>query len=184
MTTALTRALSPRSTTLDDARPWVRYYACQALGRRQTHVTCARIEALLRDEAGQVRVAAVEALSAFKLPQAQQALRRAAEGGDPDMQRAALIGLGLSRGPEVLPVLLKAAAASDASTRLVALSALTESAPEAALPTLTSAATDPDANVASAALAQRRLVQHGSVAQGRQAQRCRSKDRRAAATDR
>ena len=51
---------------LDDARPWVRYSACQALGRRQTHVTCARIEALLRDEAGQVRVAAVEALSAFK----------------------------------------------------------------------------------------------------------------------
>ncbi len=137
---------------LDDARAWVRYYACQALGRRQAHATCARLEALLHDDAGQVRVAAVEALSAFKLPQAQQALRRTAEGTDPDMQRAALIGLGLSRGPEALPVLLKAAADTDASTRLVALSALTESAADAALPALITAATDADENVASAAL--------------------------------
>ena len=140
---------------LNDSSAWVRYYACQALGRLEVESAAeAIVKRLAEDDAGQVRVAAIEALSHFQSASAQYALQHAAKAADPDIQRAALIGLGLSERPEVTPMLLEAVGDSDPSTRLVALSALAGHAvrqPEA-LSALTRATKDSDENVRAAAL--------------------------------
>jgi HEAT repeat protein len=137
---------------LRDGDPWVRYYACQSLGKLRVESAATAIVALLGDEAGQARVAAVEALSHFSSPAALAALRDAAVGVDPDARRAALIGLGISRRPEAHPILLEAAASADPATRLVAISALADTDSPATLPALARAAVDSDENVRSAAL--------------------------------
>ncbi len=135
-----------------DAEPWVRYYACQSLGRLKLEQATSHIAPLLQDEAGQVRVSAVEALANFANPAALDTLRRAAEGSDEDVQRAALVGLGSCRRPEAFPILVKAISATSPATRLVAISAVAESGSPHALPALATAVRDPDADVRSAAL--------------------------------
>jgi HEAT repeat protein len=137
---------------LKDPGAWVRYYACQALGRLGMESATDSITSLLDDPAGQVRVAAVEALSHFPNELALFALRRAAEAGEPDIQRAALIGLGLAKRPEGVAVLLKAVQSPDAATRLVAISALADSGSPHALPALATAARDVDENVRASAV--------------------------------
>jgi HEAT repeat protein len=145
VTAALTRAL-------DDRDSWVRYYACQSLGRLRHQAATQPITGLLDDEAGQVRVAAIEALSHFADPAAEQALDRAAHAEDADVRRAALVGLGLGKKPSSLPTLIEAATTGDPATRLVAVSALARfSAPEV-IGVLRAAARDSDPTVRSAAL--------------------------------
>ena len=78
---------------LADPDAWVRYYACQSLGKLAWEPAAASIAALLGDQAGQIRAAAVEALSHLQSSVAFEALREAAGSSDPDMQRAALVGL-------------------------------------------------------------------------------------------
>jgi HEAT repeat protein len=135
-----------------DPEAWVRYYACQAAGKlRLTDATLAMVQ-LLSDEAGQVRVAAVEALSHLPNDSALEALCRVAEGQEPDLRRAALIGLGLAKRPEGTSRLLEATRSSDAATRLVAISALAESGVLERVVTLARAAQDEDENVRAAAL--------------------------------
>lgn len=136
---------------LSDVSAWVRYFAAQALGRRADEVSATAIAALLEDPAGQVRVAAVEALSHLKSEHAQRALREAATHADVEMQRAALIGLGPSRHPDSVQLLVDASQAASAPTRLLALSALAEHSPQAALAALRSAVDDTNEDVASAA---------------------------------
>jgi HEAT repeat protein len=138
-------------TGLKDPGAWVRYYACQALGRLGVESATDAVAKLLQDPAGQVRVAAIEALSHFPNETALDALRLAAEGTEPDVQRAALIGLGIAKRPEGIAVILKAAHSADPATRLVAISAIADSASPHALPALSSAARDPDENVRAAA---------------------------------
>lgn len=136
---------------LSDPDAWVRYYACQSLGKLRDAAAAEAVAALLSDEAGHVRVAAVEALSAIGGPVAIPALRRAVEERDPDVRRAALIGLGIAARPESLPTLLEAARSSDSATRLVAVSAIARfSSPEVTV-TLAHAARDADESVATAA---------------------------------
>ncbi len=135
-----------------DGDAWVRYYACQSLGRLGLELATGHITPLLSDEAGQVRVAAVEALSNFRGGEALEALRRAATGRDEDVQRAALVAMGASRRSDALPILYEAAASPSASTRLVALSALAESGTPYALPVLARAMRDVDPDVRAAAL--------------------------------
>ena len=143
---------------LADADPWVRYYAAQSLGRHaaakapQALAAVDAIVALMDDEAGQVRVAAVEALAAFRTPQALAALRRAASSPDADLQRAALLGLGSQAQPDALPALLAALDAQDPATRLVAVSALEGFRDPEVLPALARAARDVDESVRTAAL--------------------------------
>jgi HEAT repeat protein len=137
---------------LTDRGAWVRYYACQALGRLGVESATDKIATLLDDPAGQVRVAAIEALSHFSNDVALAALSRAAEDGEPDVQRAALIGLGIAKRPEGVPVVLRAAQSPDPATRLVAISALADSGSPHALPTLAAAARDRDENVCAAAV--------------------------------
>ena len=137
---------------LGDPDAWVRYYACQALGKRAFEPAVEPLIQLLSDPAGQVRVAAVEALSALRSDQAIAALTRAAVDSDRDIQRAALIGLGVAGRPQTLPLLLQAAVDDDPATRLVAVSAFGGlDAPEV-LGALERAALDPDASVRTAAI--------------------------------
>jgi HEAT repeat protein len=119
---------------LNDGDAWVRYYACQSLGKLRVTAVAEQVARMVDDEAGQVRVAAVEAIAKLGGPRALALLERASRQTDADVRRAALVGLGELRRPDALPILLRAAEANDATTRLVAISALAEStAPEATL---------------------------------------------------
>ncbi|HEX2568515.1 MAG TPA: HEAT repeat domain-containing protein [Polyangia bacterium] len=137
---------------LADSDAWVRYYACQSLGRLGVETAATSIARLLVDPAGQVRVAAIEALSHLRSELAFDALRQAAESPDPDVMRAALVGLGISRRPEAEPLLVAAARAPDAATRLVAISAVADFESPEALDALKQAAVDVDDSVRRAAI--------------------------------
>jgi HEAT repeat protein len=135
---------------LRDEDAWVRYYACQALGRLRAEDALDAIRDLLSDPAGQVRVAAVEALS--HLAGGLSALRDCVKSADPDVQRAALLGLGLRADVGSLDTFLEAARSADSATRLVALSALAGVPGAQAIEALTDAARDPDEAVRTAAV--------------------------------
>jgi HEAT repeat protein len=137
---------------LADPDPWVRYYACQSLGRLGCETAAARLSELVFDGAGQVRVAAVEALSHLSSPAAHQALRSVAHSDEEDIRRAALIGLGIAGRAEDLPVLLAATSCGDLATRLVALSALSAFDAPCVLAALAAAAFDAAEPVSAAAI--------------------------------
>jgi len=137
---------------LSDADAWVRYYACQALGKLAFAPAAAAIARLMNDEAGQVRVAAVEALSCLDSELAASALRRAADDSDGDVRRTAIIGLGVAKQQDALPLMLDAAASGDPATRLVALSAFGGFRSPEVLRALQRGATDEDEGVRNAAI--------------------------------
>ncbi|MFL5344271.1 MAG: HEAT repeat domain-containing protein [Hyalangium sp.] len=137
---------------LNDKDPWVRYYACQSLGKLNEEAAADAIVALANDDAGQVRVAVVDALAHLHTESAMLALRRAASSGDSDVRRAALLGLGVSKRPDALPVLMEAASQGDPATRLVALSAVAEYDTPETVTALLRSAGDPDESVRSAAV--------------------------------
>jgi HEAT repeat protein len=137
---------------LADADAWVRYYACQSLGRIGYQAAAAKIAELLDGDVGQVRVAAVEALSHLASDEAHAALRRAAMSDDLDVRRAALLGLGVMAHPADVSSLLTALATGDVATRLVALSALAGFDSPSVLHALARAATDADEQVGTAAI--------------------------------
>lgn len=137
---------------LSDPDAWVRYYACQSLGKLAWEPSVEVIAALLHDTAGQVRVAAVEALSHMHSDVAFAALSEAVAAEEPDMQRAALIGLGLGKRPASLPVLIASMSSPEPATRLVAVSSIAGfDAPEV-VPALKRAAIDKDESVRIAAV--------------------------------
>ncbi len=137
---------------LTDTDSWVRYYACQSLGRLKDENSAEAIEALLSDPAGHVRVAAIEALARLGGKRALEALHAAAESPDADLQRAALLGIGSTRDQGSVPLLLRGLASSEPATRLVALSALAEFDDADALAGIRDAMRDADENVQSAAV--------------------------------
>jgi HEAT repeat protein len=138
---------------LVDEDPWVRYYACQSIGKLGLVDVASEVERLLADPAGHVRIAAIEALSLIGGQAARRALRAAAASGDEDIRRAALVGLGLTGDTEALAVLVSAAVADDAMTRLIAISSLAEFDTMEVLPVLEKAGRDPEDTVRTAALA-------------------------------
>jgi HEAT repeat protein len=137
---------------LTDADPWVRYYACQALGKLGFEPASASIVKLLSDPAGQVRVAAVEALSCLRGETAVAALQAAVNDADGDIQRAAIVGLGVAKHEAALPLILSAARSPDAATRLVAVSALAGFRSPEVLRALEQAASDPEESVRTATI--------------------------------
>lgn len=137
---------------LADGDAWVRYYACQSLGKVRDDGAVNEILRLVRDPAGQVRVAAIEALARLETKEALEALQTAAGADDPDVRRAALLGLGARKVPEALPVLVQAARSADAATRLIAVSAVAAYDGPEAVAALANAAGDPDAAVCGAAI--------------------------------
>ncbi len=136
---------------LKDSDPWVRYYACQSLGRLRVTAALGAIEERLVDPAPHVRLAAVEALSHFTVPRALEALRRAARDPDEDLQRGALVGLGIAADPSTLPLLIEAAHGPVAATRLVALSSMAAFPSPTVVVELALAMRDPDETVRSTA---------------------------------
>ena len=137
---------------LSDGDAWVRYYACQSLGRLGVEASAGAIATHVADPAGQVRVGAIEALSHLRGDIAFAALRAAAGSEDADIRRAALVGLGLSRRSEAEALLLAAAGDSDPATRLVAVSAMADVESAAVLRALEHAAQDGDESVRTAAI--------------------------------
>jgi HEAT repeat protein len=146
------RAFSVLLKGIKDQDAWVRYYACQSLGRLGYDSAATEISLLLSDEAGQVRVSAVEALSNLNSKEAHIALRMAVQSTDADVKRAALVGLGISRRPEDLPIILAEINSSDAPTRLIALSALVGFPSPKVFGALSAAGSDPDEQVRSASI--------------------------------
>jgi len=138
---------------LRDGDEWVRYFACQALGRLKDAEAADDIAGLLDDNAGQVRVAVVEALAILQGVRAMDALHQAAAIGDPDVKRAALVGLGHVKDVSSLRVLRQALLGADPATRLVAVSALAGYDLALVGEDLDQALSDPDAGVRSATIA-------------------------------
>jgi HEAT repeat protein len=137
---------------LSDSDPWVTYFACQSLGKLRDTDSSPTIVGLLDHPAGQVRVAAVEALAHLQTPEARHALRAAVSSPDADVRRAALVGLGMSRHEEALPILVDAARSADLATRLIALSALADQDRPEVLPVLLQAANEPEETIREAAI--------------------------------
>ncbi|HEY0464113.1 MAG TPA: HEAT repeat domain-containing protein, partial [Polyangiaceae bacterium] len=134
-------------SALGDADAWVRYYACQALGRLHDDAATDRIALLLEDPFGQVRVAAVEALAHLRGARAFEILRGVLGASDADLNRAALLAVGMSKCVEALPQLLVSLDSPESATRLVALSALAELGLPEVLPAVARATRDPDEGV-------------------------------------
>jgi HEAT repeat protein len=147
-----TAVLGELRAALGDESPWVRYYACQSLGRLRDDTATALIAARLTDGSGQVQVAAVDALAHLRGPHAFEVLSATVGSSDPDLHRAALVALGISKRPEALPQLLAALSREDTATRLVALSALAELGLPEVVPAIARAVDDRDEGVRVAAL--------------------------------
>jgi HEAT repeat protein len=137
---------------LEDDDAWVRYYACQSAGRLRIETALPGLQRLLADPAGQVRVAAIEGLSHFDVDRAQQALMAAARGGEDDVSRAAIIGLGIAGRSEGLPAVIEALRAPDVASRLVAVSALGGFEDSSVNTLLGTMANDPDESVRNGAV--------------------------------
>jgi HEAT repeat protein len=137
---------------LGDADPWVRYYACQSLGKLAFEPAVEAIVKLLDDPAGQVRVAAIEALSCLDSELAIGALQAATTDADSDIQRAAIVGLGVAKHAAALPLILRSLRSEDSATRLVAVSALAGFEAPEALAGLETAASDVEESVRTAAI--------------------------------
>jgi HEAT repeat protein len=145
--------MDDRSSTHRDQDPWVRYYACQALGNAGDASATATLLTLAQDPAGQVRVAAVDALAKLATPEALEALGRAALHEDLEVRRTALAGLGLTKAPGIVQLLLDASYAADTATRLVAVSGLAHYGETAALARVCEVAHgDPEPSVQNAAI--------------------------------
>lgn len=128
------------SRGLADEAAWVRYYACQGLGRLGNASSTAGLVSRLADAYPHVRIAAIEALARLDTPQAWQALTSAARSSDGDEQRAALVGLSNEPRPAAVPFLLAAARSPEIPTRLIALAGLASMNDPRALDELAAAA--------------------------------------------
>lgn len=137
---------------LADEDGWVRYYACQSLGKLRVDDAADEVVERTQDASGQVRIAAVEALARLTGAKPAAALEEAARSADPDLKRAALVGLGLARRATAIPTLREAANSEEAATRLVAIGALAEFEIADVVPALAHAASDPDEGIRSAAM--------------------------------
>ncbi len=138
---------------LTDDSAWVRYHACQGLGRRWRGGSAAAVIERLSDPMPQVRLAAIEALAFIRTPEAWDTLAAAASSAaDPDQQRAALGGLALHDRERAIDLLLAGAASEDPATRLVALAALGPARSPHALAALVAAVRDPAREVREAAI--------------------------------
>jgi HEAT repeat protein len=148
---------------LRDGDSWVRYYAAQALGRLGDANATEGLIALLEDPAGQVRVGALDAPALLNDDRAISALSRAARAGDPDIRRAALVGLGVAKRAGSLPLILEALDDAEPATRLVAISALAKLETQAVLPALLRSTRDGEPSVRNAAVGYL-AARHGQAA--------------------
>ncbi len=137
---------------LADEFAWVRYYACQGLGRIGRAQAVDLLIARLADATPHVRIAAIEALAQLQTPAAWQTLCSMVQSAEPDERRAALCSIALHPHDAALPFLFDAAGSADVATRLIALSGLARSSEDAALELVAAAALDRIVEVREAAL--------------------------------
>jgi HEAT repeat protein len=140
---------------VSDTASWVRYYAAQGLGKiggSDDPQTSRLLIERLRDNAPQVRIAAIEALSRLGSPEAWEAVRGAAASNDPDERRAGLVGVGMHAREGAIEILIEAARSPDPATRLVAVSGLARLQEPRALAALEEAVSDATPEVRDAAL--------------------------------
>jgi HEAT repeat protein len=137
---------------LADEFAWVRYYACQGLGRVGGSQAVDQLVTRLADAAPQVRIAAIEALAHLETPAAWQALCSVIRSADPDERRAALVSMTLHPDDAALAFLIDAAGSSDVATQLIALSGLARRSDGSALAALAEAARSGTVEVREAAL--------------------------------
>lgn len=140
---------------LGDADVWVRYYAAKALGAESAldQPALNALENLARnDEAMQVRVAAVEALTRFSNPALLPLFAALAHSPDADLARAALWALGAMRHRDALPELIAALDSGESVARRAAIEALGASKQPAAVEPLGRAVHDEDHDLAAAAI--------------------------------
>ena len=145
-------ALRALQSGLADESAWVRYYACQGLGRIGDDGSTGLIIGRLSDAMPHVRIAAIEALAHVATPPAWQALCSAIRSEDLDEQRAALASMALRPRDEALAFLLEGASSADRAMRLIALSGLARRAEPAALAALSTMASGDDPELREAAL--------------------------------
>ncbi|MBA3821688.1 MAG: HEAT repeat domain-containing protein, partial [Deltaproteobacteria bacterium] len=145
-------ALQLLESGLADEAAWVRYYACQALGRLGAPAATHLVVGRLSDATPHVRIAAIEALGHLDTAAAWQALSSAIRSEDPDERRAALGSMALRTHDHALPYLLDGSVSEDVATRLIALSGLVRRPERAALDALAVAAQAEDREVSAAAL--------------------------------
>ncbi|HEX6291238.1 MAG TPA: HEAT repeat domain-containing protein [Herpetosiphonaceae bacterium] len=147
-------ALAALLGALDDPQPWVRYFATRSLGQRARPDTLEPlIRVLERDTAGQVRIAAAEALGQIGGEQAAQSLTPLTAASDADLVRATLHALGQTRHPAALPPLLAALRGADPSQRAAAVDAVALHGGMGAVPALQwVAAADHDVEMQQAAI--------------------------------
>lgn len=138
---------------LADDAAWVRYYACQGLGRMRRVGATPLVIARLSDASPHVRVGAIEALGHLDTQATWQALKSALHASDEDERRAALASIGLQPRDHALPLLLEAARSTDVATRLIALSGLSRCSERSAIDSLGDAAADADQQIRDAAIA-------------------------------
>jgi HEAT repeat protein len=112
---------------LDDADPWVRYFAARSLGR-QLHEGAPALEALAglaaRDAAPHVRIAAIEAIGEIGGAEGAALIAPHVGSDDPALASAALKALGRVRDAAALAPLLGAIKSADQTARLAAAEAL------------------------------------------------------------
>lgn len=137
---------------LSDEAAWVRYYACQGLGRLERASASPALIPRLADAFPHVRIAAIEALARLDTPAAWQALTSAVRSDDPDEHRAALVGISHRARPVALPFLLEAARSPELATKLIALAGLARLADPRALEPLAAAAASEHEELRDAAL--------------------------------
>jgi HEAT repeat protein len=123
-TVASSQVVDTLTAALDDPDAWTRYYACQSLGKLGVLAASSKVEARLSDSAGQVRMAAVEALARIPGADAANALERLANVADPEIARAAIVGIGERGDASLRPIIAQALTSSDPAIRLVATSSL------------------------------------------------------------
>jgi len=138
-----------------DAADWVRYYATQGLGRLGPDTAPNASDLLvqrLRDQAPQVRIAAIEALSRIGSADAWDAVCKAAASTDPDERRAGLVGVGMQAREGAASILEEASRSDDQATRLVAISGIARLPDSRAVELLDAAVLDASPEVRDAAL--------------------------------
>ncbi|HEU4728678.1 MAG TPA: HEAT repeat domain-containing protein, partial [Kofleriaceae bacterium] len=145
-------ALRVLQAGLADEAAWVRYYACQGLGRIGDDSSTSLVVDRLSDATPHVRIAAIEALARIATPAAWQALCSAIRSEDLDEQRAALASMAVRPRDEALGFLLEGARSPDGAKRLIALSGLARRPEPAATRVLGSAAAGDDPAAREAAL--------------------------------
>jgi HEAT repeat protein len=148
-------ALPPLIRALDDADPWVRYFALRSIGAfGNASASRAVVRVLEHDRAGQVRLAAVDALGRLDPPEVVTMLQPLTVSSDADLARAAIRALGRTRDARAQPILESLTRAADAGRRMEAVAAIgVRGGFEAAATLQWVAAADAEADVSGAAIA-------------------------------